>query len=74
MLYPLSYEGLTGAFAQLARQVSVRRARAGWPRSQRSVPHLCRVPWASMSLLPQHAALIVRWVGEPSARGRSAPR
>jgi hypothetical protein len=34
---------------------------SGWlPRSRRSVPHLCRVPWTSFSLPPQHAAPIVR--------------
>jgi hypothetical protein len=45
MLYPLSYEGLPCAFAQHTGPSG-----SGWlPRSRRSVPHLCRVPWARLT-------------------------
>ena len=52
MLYTLSYEGLACLFAQHVGGVVVGRG-SGWlPRSRRSVPHLCRVPWTRFTTAP----------------------
>ena len=64
MLYPLSYEGLRCTFAQHAATFGP-LGLGRLPRSRRSVPQLCRVPWASFWPAPRRAAPII-WLG---ARG-----